>query len=157
LPDVVFTASDTDFRGRDLLKYAFKTVTAKDAPPQALRVTFGPAPLAPGQFPGTQSDAVSLSFPADVAVNERVVLATIEGRYPEWRPFFVAKPKATVSVGINPELAARLVSIKRFYPEPFKLTFTGASKAVLVDPQGDQLKPDLIGAFMPVTITELVK
>lgn len=151
LPDRVITVCDEDYRGRDLLKFAFKVVTAKDAPPQNVKVTFGTSPLEDGQFPGTEREAVAFSFPAQVAISERVSMATIDGTYPEWRSLFTRKPSSARSVRLNPHLLARLVSIKRYYGLPFKFSFAGATNAILVDPDLWPQDPPLIGLVMPVS------
>lgn len=147
-------AFDEDYRGQALLKFAYKIVTAKDASPQNIKLALGPAPLEDGQFPGTELDAVSLSFPADAAIGERVVLATVEGRYPEWRSLITEKPeRSTKTVCINPEYLGRIASVKRYWGEAMKFTFTGGP--VLLNPlQGLGLAGELIGAVMPVRESE---
>lgn len=150
LPETVVVAFDEDYRGRDLLKFAYKIVTAKDAAPQRVKLTIGPAPLQNGQFPGTELDAVSLSFPADASIGDRVVLGTIEGVYPEWRSLIAGKAsKKTDKVCLSPELLSRVASIKRYFGEPLTLTFTGG--VVLLEPF-PSLGPlvNLLGGVMPV-------
>lgn len=154
LPDEVIVAHDGDFRGRDLLKFAFKVVTGKDASPQNLKVTLGPAPLEDGQFPGTESEAVSFSFPADVAVGERVVLGTIEGRYPEWRGLLNHGSKNVKEVALGADLLGRVGSIKRWWPSPLKFTFTGHLSVVHLAPLADPAGGSLIGGVMPVRIED---
>jgi hypothetical protein len=152
LPDRVIVAHDADFRGRDLLKFAFKVVTAKDAPPQSVQLSLGPAPLEDGQFPGTESEAVSFTFPADAAIGERVVIATIDGTYPEWRSMLAGKVnKSLKTVCLSPHLLARIASIKRYWGNPLKFTFTGPTSVALMEPLPD-LNPtaaSLIGGVMP--------
>lgn len=152
LPDRVITACDEDYRGRDLLKFAYKGVTAKDAPPQNLKVTLGPAPLEDGQFPGTEREAVTFSFPADVAIGDRVVLGTIDGTYPEWRSLMTRKPSNAKSVALNPELLSRVFSIKRYWGQPFTFSFAGATNVIIVEPTNLPQDPPLIGAVMPTKV-----
>lgn len=152
LPDEVIVACDADFRGRDLLKFAYKVVTAKDAPPQNLKVSLGPAPLEDGQFPGTEREAVAFSFPADVAISERVVLGTIEGHYPEWRALLTHGAKNVKEVALGPELLARIGSIKRWWGTAIKFTFTGAVSVVHMTPRPTEHAGSLVGGVMPVRI-----
>jgi len=147
----VIVAHDADFRGRDLLKFAFKVVTAKDAPPQNVQLSLGPAPLEEGQFPGTESEAVSFTFPSDAAIGERVVIATIDGTYPEWRSMLAGKVnKSLKTVCLSPFLLARIASIKRYWGTPIKFTFTGPHSVALMEPL-PSLGPggSLIGGVMP--------
>jgi hypothetical protein len=157
LPDEeqIVVACDEDHRTRDLLKFAFKTVTAKDAPPQHLKVSFGPAPLDDGQFPGTEREQVAFSFPADAPVGERVVLRAVEGHYPEWRSLMVASPKSTKEIRLNSELLTRVASVKRYYGDTMHFTFSGAQKAVMVEPvrpAEGPIGPSLLGAVMPIRV-----
>lgn len=154
LPDEVVVAFDEDQRGQALLEFAYKIVTAKDAAPQHIKLTLGPAPLEDGQFPGTERDAASLSFPADASIGERVVLATIEGVFPEWRSLIAGKPSKKVgSICINPDYLGRIASVKRYWGEPMKFAFTNG--VVLLSSQpGPGPVGDLIGGVMPISERE---
>lgn len=138
------------------LKFAFKTVTAKDAPPQHLRVQVGPAPLDEGQFPGTERDQVAFSFPADAPIGERVVLRALEGRYPEWRSLLNVAPKSAKEVVLRPELLHRVVSVKRYYGEPLQFRLSGPTGTILLEPMPSLglPMPELLGAVMPVRKNE---
>lgn len=153
--DQVVIASDEDWRIRDLLKYAFKTVTAKDAAPMHLSLDVGSGVLEEGQFPGTERDQVLVSFPADALIGEKVAVSSIDGHFPAWRSLFPTD-KGRRKIGelwLNPHLVDRIAEVKRWYGQTQVWTFHGPDKAITIEP----VKPDdgpvrapLAGLLMPV-------
>lgn len=153
--DHIVIASDEDWRLRDLLKYALKTVTAKDAAPMHLSLEVGPGVLEDGQFPGTERDQVLLSFPADALIGEKVAVSSIDGHYPEWRSLFPAKTgKRTVEeLWLNPALVDRVAAVKRWYGQSQVWTFHGPDKAITIEPvkpEDGPVRAPLAGLLMPV-------
>ena len=147
------TVHDPDHRGRDLLKFAYKTVTAKDAPPDDIGVSFGPGTLEDGQFAGMEQDVITLTFPAISQTPESVSLSLMEQTFPEWRQLVEREDKTTREVALSLEVLSRLATVRQRGFEHIRLTFDGPLGPIILDANRLGMPLQLVGALMPVRMS----
>lgn len=153
VPDRVVIAKDSDSRGRGLLDYVL-TLTRRDElddhPEGTLEIqVMFDVRLPPGTdidqgFEGLDPKFTVMSVP-DV---ERVYLPVVEAAYPDWRPLLLDhQPEETKIVALNPEIVARVATVRRWSAGPLVWLFGGAERVARVDFPDSW--PHITGLVMP--------
>lgn len=119
-----------------------------DAPPIEARLTLNtlvPAQQAAPAFDGMEALHVTIELPDA----EKLILDTYEGAFPSWRSTLAGfAPTSTATLGLNPDLLARVVKAAKVNGHTIAWTFGGPAKAArvhLVDSH-----PEVEGLVMPV-------
>jgi hypothetical protein len=149
--------SDADWRLRDLLRYALKVVTAKDASQLPISVVFGPLPLEDGQLPGTEPSGAIFSFPADRPGESVAIRALDGGEWPDYRNVLRPKVEAAKRMGIAPWVLSKLGSIDKWWGGEgagiLRFEFAGPMGLVRIHAPG-LFGWELEGGFMPALLAD---